>query len=115
MFVIQNIAGHVRLDRKLWTFIFFSDPHVDLSAANYIEYIPSNVQSPLSMWISEFLNEDTPDALFDDLRRDGFGFVLRVLREITTTWKLLLHEMQIFLESLVPIPILSSTNPSANG
>ena len=95
MFVIRRIAGHVRLDRKVWTFVFFSDRYVDLRGANYIKDSPSNVQSPLLMWMSESLTEDTPGVLFDNLSRDGFGFVLRVLREIKTTWKLLLHEMGV--------------------
>lgn len=103
VFAIRKISGHIRRDKNLWTFIYLCYPFVDLEAAHLVPDIPGNVQPHLTAWISSFLNQDSPRALLDDLGKDGFGFVLRVLREVKTTWKLLLHEMETFLELLVSI------------
>jgi len=53
------------------------------------------------MWLSEYVKDDTPSELIDDLGRDGFGLVLKILRDMKTSWKLLLNEMEVFLEALV--------------
>lgn len=101
LYVLRRISGHLRRDGQLWTFIFFNDPYVDLSAAHYALDIPGGVQHPLSSWITEYVNKSTPEALLRDLSVDGFGLVTRVLREIKSTWKLLLNEIEHFLELLV--------------
>ncbi|KAK3382999.1 hypothetical protein B0T24DRAFT_661591 [Lasiosphaeria ovina] len=55
----------------------------------------------MSSWVDDYVGENCPEAFIDDLSRDGFGFVLKVLREIKTSWKLFLNEMERFLEDLV--------------
>lgn len=52
-------------------------------------------------WIRKSLDESTPDKHFEELTRDGFGLVVKVLREIKSTWKLLLTEFETFLEDIV--------------
>ncbi len=99
--MIRRIAGHLRRDGNLWTFVFFTDPYVDISAANYVQDTPGNVLSPFSMWLSEYVKSDSKPELIGDLERDGFGLVLKVLRDIKTSWKLLLSEMEEFIETLV--------------
>jgi hypothetical protein len=101
VFVLRRIAGHLRRDGKLWTFLFFNDPYVDLSGAQYTLDIPGGVQHPVSAWITEYVHETSPNSLLNDLAEDGFGLVSRCLREIKSTWKLLLSEMDDFLESMV--------------
>ncbi|KAH7378650.1 hypothetical protein BKA64DRAFT_245780 [Cadophora sp. MPI-SDFR-AT-0126] len=97
----RRIAGHLRHDGNLWTFIFFfTDPYIDISDSNYVQDTPGNLLSPFHMWLSEYVREDTPSELIDDLGRDGFGLVLKVLRDMKTSWKLLLNEMEVFLETL---------------
>lgn len=106
---MRRISGHLRRDGKLWTFLYFNDPYVDLDAAQYIEDVPGRVQSPPEHWITEFIHEGMHVALLKDLSMDGFGLVLRVLREIKSTWKLLISQMEDFLEALVSI----QADPSA--
>jgi hypothetical protein len=49
-------------------------------------------------WAFNFLQKDSPEEPFDDLRQDGFGLVVWVLREIKTMWKHLLTEMEDHLK-----------------
>ncbi|PVH79483.1 hypothetical protein DL98DRAFT_589352 [Cadophora sp. DSE1049] len=97
IFVLRRIAGHLRHDNNLWTFIFFADPYLDISSANYISDIPGGAVSPFSVWLSEYVKDTTPQQLLDDLGGDGFGLVLQVLRNVKTSWKLLLNEMEVFM------------------
>jgi hypothetical protein len=101
VFVLRKISGHLRRDGRLWTFIYFNDPYIDLSAAHFAIDIPGGVQHPIKSWITQFFNQQTPEVLLKELGEDGFGLVNRVLREIKSTWKLLLNEMEYFLEALV--------------
>ncbi|KAK5159436.1 hypothetical protein LTS14_002578 [Recurvomyces mirabilis] len=100
VFVIRRISGHIRKDEGLWTFIYFCYPNTDLADAHLVTDIPGGVQPHFTTWITDFLQAASPTELLDDLSHDGYGFVLRVLREIKTTWKLLLNEMEVFLEDL---------------
>jgi hypothetical protein len=101
VFVIRRISGHLRRDKDLWTFIYFCHPYTDLSNASLVSDIPGNVQPHLTSWITNFLGESSPSELLANLEKDGFGLVQRVLREIKSTWKLLLNELEVFLENLV--------------
>jgi hypothetical protein len=72
--------------------------------ANFASQIPGNAQPKMASWIDNYVAEGSPEALIEDLSDDGFGFVLKVLREIKTSWKLFLNEMEGFLEDLVRPP-----------
>ncbi|KAL0262803.1 hypothetical protein SLS55_001777 [Diplodia seriata] len=103
--LIQLLGSKYDMDYELWTSRFQSsdrecDPYINMDAAKFATDIPGDVQSPLASWITEFVDESSPSALLEYLSQDGFGFVLKVLREIKTTWKLLLNEMEVFLEEL---------------
>lgn len=99
VFIIRRISCHIRLDGNLWTVIFLNDPYLDLSEARFVCDIPGQVQQPVTSWVLDLINSDK--SLIEDLRRDGFGFTARLLREIKTTWKLLLNELEVFLEQIV--------------
>jgi hypothetical protein len=101
VFMIMRIAGHLRHDGNLRTLIFFTDPHIDISDSKYVQDTPGDLLSPFHMWLSKYVREDTPSELIDDLGRDGFGLVLKVLRDMKSSWKLLLNELEVFLETLV--------------
>ena len=98
---MRRISGHLRRDGNLWTFLYFNDPYVDLSAAKYILDIPGGVQHPPESWITAYFNENTAEKILEDLQKDGFGLILHVLREVKSTWKLLLSHMETFLEAIV--------------
>lgn len=101
IFVIRRISGHLRRDGDLWTFIYLNDPNFNLNAAQYSTDIPGNVQPPVECWLTELLSDNASPKFLQDLGSDGYGFVVMVLREIKTTWKLLLYEMERFLERMV--------------
>lgn len=101
MFVIRRISAHIRRDATLWTVLFFSDPHVSLDHAHYEADVPGRAQPLPEVWLTDWIRETSPPDLIKDLGKDGFGFVLRLLREIKGTWKLLLNEMEIFLEDMI--------------
>jgi len=101
IFMIRRISGHLRYDDGLWTFLYFCDPYTQMDDAHFASDIPGNMQPPLESWVTDVLRDDTPEAFIDDLAKDGFGLVLRILREIKTSWKLLLNELEVFLEELV--------------
>ncbi|KAL1585693.1 hypothetical protein WHR41_05974 [Cladosporium halotolerans] len=100
VYVVRQISGYIRRDKGLWTFIYMCYSYTDISDAHLDTEIPGNTQPHLSSWITEFLNVNSPDELVADLQEDGFGFVQRVLREIKSTWKLLLNDMEAFLEDM---------------
>lgn len=77
--MIRRIAGHLKRSGNLWTFIFFTDPYIDIPGSHYVEDTPGHLLSPFSMWLSEYIRDDTPSELMDDLSRDGFGLVWKVL------------------------------------
>tara|TARA_R110002003_G_scaffold39_14_gene2531 strand:- start:1110 stop:1481 length:372 start_codon:yes stop_codon:yes gene_type:complete len=101
IYVLRRVSGHLRRDGRLWTFVYFNDSYIDLSAAHFTVDVPGGVQHPPRSWITQFVNSQTPEALLRDLGEDGFGFVNRILREIKSTWKLLLNDIEYFLEALV--------------
>lgn len=101
VFLLRRVSGHLRLDGNLWTFIYFPDPYVDIDEAHFASYVPGDVQGPLASWADSYVGEDSHESFIDDLSHDGFGFVVRILREIKTSWKLFLHDMEVFLEDLV--------------
>jgi hypothetical protein len=101
MYVIRRVAGHLRRDGALWTFLFFCDPVLALEESKYTPDIPGESMDCISDWITKSLNEATPDGHYEDLVRDGFGLIVKVLREIKSSWKLLLSEFETFLEDIV--------------
>lgn len=101
VFIIRRIAGHLRRDGHLWTFLYFCDPYVDMREANFVSHIPGKAQPPLESWMDAYIGTQTSPAFIDDLCEDGFGFVVSILREIKTSWKLFLNGMEVFLENLV--------------
>jgi hypothetical protein len=56
---------------------------------------------PLTKWLTEALMPDSPQDHLERLANDGFGLVVKILRDIKSSWKLLLSEMEDFLEDLV--------------
>lgn len=55
----------------------------------------------LSDWIASSLNDQTPSSHYDRLAKDGFGLVAKVLREVKSSWKILLSDFETFLEEIV--------------
>lgn len=108
VFVIRRVTGHLRLDGDLWTFMYLCDPYVDMRDAQFSTSIPGGVQRPLDQWMDDYVVDQSPEAFIDDLCTDGFGFVLGILREIKTSWKLFLNEMEVFLEDLVRLSVFFS-------
>ncbi|KAL9100917.1 MAG: hypothetical protein Q9163_003777 [Psora crenata] len=56
---------------------------------------------PLSQWMSDAIDPETPQSRFENLAVDGFGVVVKILRDMKSSWKLLLGEMEDFLEDLI--------------
>ena len=47
------------------------------------------------------MDPTSPLDHFQRLESDGFGCIVKILRDIKSSWKLLLGEMEDFLEDLV--------------
>ncbi|KAK3171563.1 hypothetical protein OEA41_003647 [Lepraria neglecta] len=101
VYVIRRVSGHLRLDGHLWTFLFFCEPFQDFEKTGYRQDIPGNAMPPLSEWVTKAINEETPQEHLDRLGFDGYGLIVKVLRDIKTSWKLLLGEMEDFLEDFM--------------
>ena len=56
---------------------------------------------PLVKWLSDALSTNCPQEHLDRLVKDGFGLIVKILRDIKSSWKLLLSEMEDFPEDLV--------------
>ncbi|EJT77005.1 hypothetical protein GGTG_06919 [Gaeumannomyces tritici R3-111a-1] len=59
-----------------------------LDDARYETNIPGQVQEPPHKWLLSYVGRDTSQEFISDLAGDGFGFVLKIPREMKTTWKL---------------------------
>lgn len=99
--MIRRASGHLKKEGSNWTFIFLCDPFPDFENSGYISDIPGNSLPPLADWMEGLLSHDTAEPYLDRLRVDGFGFTVKILRDIKSSWKLLLSEMETFLETLV--------------
>lgn len=101
IYVIRRVSGHLRKDGLSWTFLFFCDQIPDFEESHYVSDIPGQSMPCLSDWISGSLNDHTPDHHCQRLVQDGFGLVVKVLREIKSSWKLFLNDLATFLEDVV--------------
>ena len=101
MYIIRRVSGHLRRDGSAWTFLFFCDPVATFEESHYVSDIPGQSMPYPTDWITGSLNDDTPADHYDRLIKDGFGLVVKVLREIKSSWKLLLSEFETFLEDIV--------------
>ncbi|KAH0543624.1 hypothetical protein FGG08_002062 [Glutinoglossum americanum] len=100
MYVIRRATGYLRRDDLLWTFLYFCDPFPTFEESHYVSDIPGNSMLNLQDWIDKSLDDKNPDSHYEMLMQDGFGLVVKVLREIKTSWKLLLSEFETFLEEI---------------
>lgn len=85
-------------------FLYFCEPFQGFEQSGYVHDIPGNSMPPLSQWVTDSINPDSPQDHFQRLMADGFGLVVKILRDIKSSWKLLLGEMEEFLEDIVSIP-----------
>ena len=81
--------------------MFFCEPFQDSKSLAIDRDIPGNAMLPLSEWVTKAINEETPQEHLDRLGFDGYGLIVKVLRDIKTSWKLLLGDMEDFLEDFV--------------
>ncbi|TAQ87788.1 hypothetical protein B7494_g3869 [Chlorociboria aeruginascens] len=100
MYIIRRISGHLRREGSAWTFLFFCDQVPTFEQSHYVSDIPAQSMPCLTDWIAGSLNDQTPNDHYDRLIQDGFGLVVKVLREIKSSWKLLLTDFEIFLEEI---------------
>jgi hypothetical protein len=101
MYAIRRVSGHLRRDGSAWTFLFFCDQIPTFGDSHYVSDIPTQSMPCLSDWIVGSLSDQTPATYCERLVQDGFGLVVKVLREIKSSWKLLLCEFEAFLEEIV--------------
>ena len=101
MYVIRRVSGHLRRDGDLWTFLYFCDPFEGFERSGYVNDLPGRSLAPLSSWLTDAFNPSSPQDHLQRLVSDGFGCVVKILRDIKSSWKLLLSEMEDFLEDLV--------------
>lgn len=85
----------------MWTFLFFCDPFIGSEKANYVSDIPGNSLSDIKSWVPECLHEKSLKDHLISLENDGFGVVVKILRDIKSSWKLMLNEFEDFLETIV--------------
>lgn len=108
MFVIRRISGHLRRDNNAWTFLYLCDPFEGFDDAHFNEYIPGNTLNLLQNWVSECLYDGMARVHATNLCLDGFGITTKILRDIKSTWKLFLADLEIFLEELVSCHLTTS-------
>jgi hypothetical protein len=101
MFVITRVTGHIRRDGDAWTFLFFCDPFFGSQEANYASDIPAKSLSEVKDWVYDCIHPRSSQIHLNSLEKDGFGVVVKILRDIKSSWKLLLNEFETFLEDIV--------------
>ncbi|KAL9608166.1 MAG: hypothetical protein Q9167_006986 [Letrouitia subvulpina] len=65
-----------------------------------VRHVPGEAMTPLPEWLGEIISPQAPQDYLERLAHDGFGLVVKILRDIKSSWKLLLGEMEDFLEEL---------------
>ena len=103
MFVFSRVTGHIRREGNCWTFLFLCDPFFGAEKARYKSDIAEITISNIRNWVGECVNEGSSQEHLRNLEQDGFGVVVKVLRDIKSTWKLTLNEFEDFLEEIVSI------------
>ena len=101
MYVIRRVSGNLRKDGKLWTFLYLSDPFQNFEQTGYISDTPNNALRPISTWLTEAMEPIGPQDHFQLRESDGFGRIVKILRDIKSSCKLLLGGMEDCLEDLV--------------
>jgi hypothetical protein len=101
VYIIRRVSGHLRQDGKVWTFLYFCDPFESYQETGYVEDIPGQGMLSLSSWLQEALSTQSSEDHLHRLTADGFGLVVKILRDIKTSWKIFLSEVEEFLENLV--------------
>lgn len=100
IFVIRRISGHLRRDGKLWTFLYMCDPIDGFDKAHYVSDIPGTALSDITEWMSDCLHEQMSQSYALNICTDGFGLIVKILRDIKSSWKLMLTELETFLEDM---------------
>ena len=103
IYAIRRVSGHLRLEADRWAFIYFCDEFKDFEKTHMLRQVPNNAMTPLTDWLNEAISPQTPQEHLDRLGHDGFGLVVKILWDIKSSWKLLLGEMEEFLDELVRI------------
>lgn len=62
--------------------------------------MPGVALSNVHEWISECLHADMSHDYAKNICNDGFGFTIKILRDIKSSWKLLLTALETFLEDI---------------
>lgn len=88
--------------------MFFCDPSVGFEDSGLVQDIPGGSIAPLSQWVAEAVSSESPKDHIERLETDGYGLVVKILRDIKSSWKLPLGEMEEFLEDLVSIMALTT-------
>lgn len=101
IFVFRRLTGHLRRDANLWTFLFFCEPFDGFKESNFVSDIPENSISDVKEWIPECIYAGSSQDHLENLERDGFGVVVKILRDIKSSWKLMLNEFENFLDEIV--------------
>jgi hypothetical protein len=93
----------------LWTFLFFCEPFFGSKESKYVSDIPENSLSDVKEWISECVHSGSSHDHLENLEKDGFGVIVKILRDIKSSWKLMLNEFENFLEEIVRKVLLHSS------
>ena len=76
------------------------DPIDGFDQAHYMFDIPGTALSDIAEWISDCLRERISQSYAQDICTDGFGLIVKILRDIKSSWKLMLTELETFLEDM---------------
>ncbi len=98
---MKRVTTHLRRDSELWTLLFICDPFPGYEESRYTPDVPGNALSTPSSWIMNCLNNQSSQEYLGKVAEDAFGLVVKVLRDIKTSWKLMLSDMELFLENIV--------------
>jgi hypothetical protein len=101
MYVIRRAAGYLQREKDQWTFLYFGQPFQHFERTGFVSDIPGESMAPMADWLKNALSKDSPQEHLSRLAEDGFGLVVKILRDIKSSWKLLLSDMEEFLEDLV--------------
>lgn len=101
IFVLSRVTGHVQREDNSWTFLFICDPFFGAEKARYQSDIAGITISEIRDWVGECFNEGSSQEHLGNLEQDGFGIIVKILRDIKSTWKLILNEFENFLEEIV--------------
>ena len=76
------------------------DPFEGFNEAKYVSDVPGTSLSDITEWMANSVHEGMNDTYAHNICRDGFGLIVKILRDIKSSWKLLLTELETFLEDM---------------